>query len=198
MLLWRVKRIWRKRTVCSSAGHIDVVLIRGDCVYGFCKKSHFGKMKFWPVEHFLNTFFNIFIIKIRFSLSNVLIRGESNFDDKYVKRSVQLVRGSSFWNDLSQNPYFNNSLNNLQQTSGFQSDGIVKKTIKKRVLIFLHKKTIMGFHFWKIMSYKAKPSRKIGTAKRHLLTIQGILALCEFHYCEFHYCGFSKLLLKFG
>ena len=28
--------------------------------------------------------------------------------------------------------------------------------------------------------------------------IQGVLALCEFHYCEFHYCGFSKLLLKFN
>ena len=28
--------------------------------------------------------------------------------------------------------------------------------------------------------------------------VQGVLALCEFHYCEFHYCGFSKLLLKFG
>ena len=26
--------------------------------------------------------------------------------------------------------------------------------------------------------------------------IQGVLALCEFHYCEFGYCGFSKLLLK--
>ena len=40
-------------------------------------------------------------------LSNVLIRGESNFDDKYVEKSVQLVRGSSFLNDLLQNPYFN-------------------------------------------------------------------------------------------
>jgi hypothetical protein len=39
-------------------------------------------------------------------LPNVLIRGESNFDDKYVEKSVQLVRGSSFWNDLLQNPYF--------------------------------------------------------------------------------------------
>ena len=39
-------------------------------------------------------------------LSNVLIRGESNFDDKYVEKSVQLVRGSSFRNDLLQNPYF--------------------------------------------------------------------------------------------
>ena len=26
-----------------------------------------------------------------------------------------------------------------------------------------------------------------------LLNIQGVLALCEFHYCEFHYCNFSKL-----
>ena len=39
-------------------------------------------------------------------LSNVLIRGESNFDDKYVEKSVQLVRGSSFRNELLQNPYF--------------------------------------------------------------------------------------------
>ena len=54
----------------------------------------------------MNTFFNIFIIKIRFSFSNVFIRGESNFDDKYVEKSVQPVRGSSFRNDLLQNPYF--------------------------------------------------------------------------------------------
>ena len=39
-------------------------------------------------------------------LSNVVIGGESNFDDKYVEKSVQLVRGSYFRNDLSQNPYF--------------------------------------------------------------------------------------------
>ena len=30
------------------------------------------------------------------------------------------------------------------------------------------------------------------------ILIQGVLALCEFHYFEFHYCGFSRLLLKFG
>ena len=29
-------------------------------------------------------------------------------DDKYVEKSVQLVRGSSFRNDLLQNPYFRN------------------------------------------------------------------------------------------
>ena len=26
--------------------------------------------------------------------------------------------------------------------------------------------------------------------------IQGVLALCEFHYCEFHYCDFSKLSIN--
>ena len=26
-----------------------------------------------------------------------------------------------------------------------------------------------------------------------IFVVQGVLALCEFHYCEFHYCGFSKL-----
>ena len=41
-------------------------------------------------------------------LTNVLIRGESNFDYKYVEKSVRVVRGSSFRNDLLQNPYFNN------------------------------------------------------------------------------------------
>ena len=70
--------------------------------YGFCNKS------FWKDEPLINlTLFNILIIKIRFSLSNVLIRGESNFYDKYVEKGVQLVRGSSFRNDLLQNPYFN-------------------------------------------------------------------------------------------
>ena len=27
----------------------------------------------------------------------------------------------------------------------------------------------------------------------YLFWLQGVLALCEFHYCEFHYCGFSKI-----
>ena len=39
-------------------------------------------------------------------LSNVLIRRESNFDDKYVEKSVQLVRDLSFRNVSLQNPYF--------------------------------------------------------------------------------------------
>ena len=37
--------------------------------------------------------------------------GESNFYDKYVEKSVQLVRGSSFQNDLLQNPYFKPTTN---------------------------------------------------------------------------------------
>ena len=34
--------------------------------------------------------------------------------------------------------------------------------------------------------------------KNKRIYVQGVLALCEFHYCGFHYCGFSKLLQKFG
>ena len=41
-----------------------------------------------------------------FSSNQNIGEGESNFDDKYVEKSVQLVRGSSFRNDLLQNPYF--------------------------------------------------------------------------------------------
>ena len=28
------------------------------------------------------------------------------------------------------------------------------------------------------------------------INVQGVLALCEFHYCEFHYFGFSKLSIN--
>jgi hypothetical protein len=45
--------------------------------------------------------------RIRFSSNQNIGEGESHFDDKNVEKSVQLVRGSSFQNDLLQNPYFN-------------------------------------------------------------------------------------------
>ena len=75
--------------------------------------SHFGNC----VEHRLNTFLTYLSLKLDFPLIKTLERirfssnqnigeGESNFDDKYVEKSVQLVRGSSFRNDLLQNPYF--------------------------------------------------------------------------------------------
>ena len=48
----------------------------------------------------------VFVIKIRFSSNQNIGEGESNFDDKYVEKSVKLVRGSFFRNDLLQNPYF--------------------------------------------------------------------------------------------
>ena len=28
--------------------------------------------------------------------------------------------------------------------------------------------------------------------QKSMKKLQGVLALCEFHYCEFHYCNFSK------
>ena len=65
-------------------------------------------MNLWPVEHLLSKLDSpspMFWLVKNLILSNDLIRGESNFDDKYVEKSVQLVRGSSFRNDLLQNPY---------------------------------------------------------------------------------------------
>ena len=83
--------------------------------YGFCNKS-FRKdepLTSWTLfsTYLLSKLDSpspMFWLEENLLLSNVLIRGESNFDDKYVEKSVQLVRGSSFWNDLLQNPYFNN------------------------------------------------------------------------------------------
>ena len=75
---------------------------------------NFGKMNLWPVEHFfqhryLSSKLDSPLIKtlIRFSSNQNIGEGESNFDDKYVEKNVQLVRGSSFRNDLLQNPYKN-------------------------------------------------------------------------------------------
>ena len=79
--------------------------------------SHFEKMKLSPVEYKLNTFSTYLssrldspliktLERIRFSSNQNIREGESNFDDKYVEKSVQLVRGSSFRNGLLQNPYF--------------------------------------------------------------------------------------------
>ena len=49
--------------------------------------------------------------RIRVSSNQNIGEGESNFDDNYVEESVQLVRGSSFRNDLLQNPYFRVKIN---------------------------------------------------------------------------------------
>ena len=56
-------------------------------------RSHFGKMKLWPVEHFWLTFFPD---QHRFS---------ADLEKKWAK-SVQLVRVSFFLSDFLQNPYF--------------------------------------------------------------------------------------------
>ena len=51
--------------------------------------------------------------RIRFSSNQNIEEGESNFDDEYVDNSVQLIRVSSFGNDLLQNLYFSKYLKNF-------------------------------------------------------------------------------------
>ena len=52
--------------------------------------SHFRKMKLWPVEHFSNILL-CSLERIIFSSNQKIGEGESNFDDKYVEKTVQLV-----------------------------------------------------------------------------------------------------------
>ena len=78
--------------------------------YGFCNET-FRKDKSltsWTLfSTYLSSKLDSLLIKtlerIRFSSNQNIGEGESNFDDKYVKKSVQLVKGSSFRNDLLQN-----------------------------------------------------------------------------------------------
>ena len=58
----------------------------------------------------------------------------------------------------------------------------------------LSKKGIGNRDGSKIVKMNRSAANIRGVSK--ILKIQGVLALCEFHYCEFGYCGFSKLLLK--
>ena len=81
-------------------------------------------MNLWSVEHFFDIFSSKIdspVIKtlerIRFFSNQNIGEGESNFDNKYVEKvfnlcstCVQLVRDSSFRNDLLQNPYFKSQL----------------------------------------------------------------------------------------
>ena len=65
--------------------------------------SHFGKMSLWPVEHFYNPAY------VSSLLGVIAEYNTSNHAPKWGQifwKSVQLVRGSSFRNDLLQYPYF--------------------------------------------------------------------------------------------
>ena len=62
--------------------------------------SHFGQMKLWPVEHFFQRICHHFWVGLLGAIAN-----PPTSDDTYVEKSLQLVRGSSLWNDLLQNPF---------------------------------------------------------------------------------------------
>ena len=63
--------------------------------------SHFRKMNLWPVQHF----FNIFVIPLGWVCDFAPSKPTQKWG-QICWKSVQLVRGSSFWNDLLQNPFF--------------------------------------------------------------------------------------------
>ena len=54
-------------------------------------------MNLWPDEHFLEYICHHFLVGL---LLHLLHPPKS--DDKYAQKSVQLVRGSSFWSDFLQ------------------------------------------------------------------------------------------------
>jgi hypothetical protein len=63
--------------------------------------SHFEKMNLLPFEHFFQHICHHFWVGLLGAIAKI-----PKSDDKHVEKSVQLVRGSSFQNDLLQNPYF--------------------------------------------------------------------------------------------
>ena len=59
-------------------------------------------MNLWPVEHFFEHICHHFWVGATGATAN-----PPKSDDEYAQKSVLLVKGSSFRNDLLQNPYFN-------------------------------------------------------------------------------------------
>ena len=83
--------------------------------------SHFGKMKLWRVEHF----YNIFVLTFGCDCYCIQLSNHAQKWGQICCKSVQLVRVSSFWNDLLQNPYFSNYFKNLTP-SLLKNSGISK------------------------------------------------------------------------
>ena len=73
---------------------------------------HFGKMNLLPVEHFYQHICHHFWAGLLGAIAN-----PPKSDDKYVEKSVQLDRGSSFRNALLQNPYFSKECDVTGKTS---------------------------------------------------------------------------------
>ena len=114
-------------------------------------------MKLWPVEHFLNTFFNIFVIKIIFSSNQNIGEGESNFDDKYVQKVFNWSEFHLSEKTLLQNPYFSSFC--TITANGYSNDWVLSFQLLfcystsieisvKYVLLFIFKKTNINKINW--------------------------------------------------
>ena len=72
-------------------------------------KSHFEKENLWPVKHFFEHICHHFWVAATANQLGATVN-PSKSDDKYAQKSVQLVRGSSFWSDFLQNSYFSTKI----------------------------------------------------------------------------------------
>ena len=66
-------------------------------------------MNLWPVEHFFEHICHDFWVGLLLPPVGLLLHPPKS-DDKYAQKSVQLVRGSSFWSDFLQIPYFSRKI----------------------------------------------------------------------------------------
>ena len=122
------------------------------------------------------------VIKIRFSSNQNIGAGESNFDDKYVEKSVQLVRGSFFRNDLLQNPYFD-SLLMFQQTVVFrQQNFMANRTIGILRLVISWSPTNPGEIIFPNWAIAAPSCGQKGFGGGELTSWQGFTSLSGFMF----------------
>ena len=62
-------------------------------------------MNLWPVKHFFEHICHHFWVNLLLDPMDLLMHPPKS-GDKYAQIGVQLARGSSFWRDFLQNPYF--------------------------------------------------------------------------------------------
>ena len=110
----------------------------------------------------LNTFFNIFVINFGWVCYVLHPANPPKSDDKYVERSVQLVRGSYFRKDLLQNPYFSKykmEFTWMKKSNKFQKN-TERTLIGRRILMFKFNLFCLKTLFCSLLNEKKKCDSK--------------------------------------